>query len=260
MRVRPRRGKRRADRAPTTSHARRAPYPAHPGTVAGAPEWRRQWHRFGLGHPRNEQVTRRQPSGRAIAAQLLECTPHARCRNLWESIGYPDGPRPRLGRGSPSAGWRTRALLRTRPASPRSRGGGDAASAGRKYPTQHEHGLNRPLRGAAGGSSTRRPCSQKTTATIGVHAVGPITRHLTETKGHSRLTHQEGDHAGAGRGGRGGGALPMSGGSSFQGRRKPNGSACHRRTMAGVQDEAKHAMSAMSPLKSCDVEKPQPQR
>jgi hypothetical protein len=28
----------------------------------------------------------------------------------------------------------------------------------------------------------------------------------------------------------------------------------------GVQDEAKHAMSAMSPLKSCDVEKPQPQR
>jgi hypothetical protein len=30
--------------------------------------------------------------------------------------------------------------------------------------------------------------------------------------------------------------------------------------MAGVQDEAKDAMSAMSPLKSCDVEKPQPQR
>jgi hypothetical protein len=30
--------------------------------------------------------------------------------------------------------------------------------------------------------------------------------------------------------------------------------------MAGVQEEAKHAMSAMSPLKSCDVEKPQPQR
>jgi hypothetical protein len=57
-----------------------------------------------------------------------------------------------------------------------------------------------------------------------------------------------------------GGALPMSAGSSFHGRRKPNGSACQRRTMAGVQDEAKHAMSAMSPLKSCDVEKPQPQR
>jgi hypothetical protein len=28
----------------------------------------------------------------------------------------------------------------------------------------------------------------------------------------------------------------------------------------GGQDEAKDAMSAMSPLKSCDVEKPQPQR
>jgi hypothetical protein len=50
----------------------------------------------------------------------------------------------------------------------------------------------------------------------------------------------------------------MRAGSSFHGRRKPNGSACHRRTIAGVQDEAKHAMSAMSPLKSCDVETPQP--
>jgi hypothetical protein len=30
--------------------------------------------------------------------------------------------------------------------------------------------------------------------------------------------------------------------------------------MAGVQDEAKHAIRAMSPLKSCEVEKPQPQR
>jgi hypothetical protein len=55
-----------------------------------------------------------------------------------------------------------------------------------------------------------------------------------------------------------GGALPMSAGASFHGRRKPNGSACQRRTMAGVQDEAKHAISAMSPLKSCDVEKPRP--
>jgi hypothetical protein len=61
-------------------------------------------------------------------------------------------------------------------------------------------------------------------------------------------------------GGVAGGALPKSAGTSFHGRRKPNGSACQRRTMAGVQDEAKHAMSAMSPLKSCDVEKPQPQR
>jgi hypothetical protein len=61
-------------------------------------------------------------------------------------------------------------------------------------------------------------------------------------------------------GGVAGGALPMSAGTSFHGRRKPNGSACQRRTMAAVQDEAKHAMSAMSPLKSCDVEKPQPNR
>jgi hypothetical protein len=57
-----------------------------------------------------------------------------------------------------------------------------------------------------------------------------------------------------------GGALSMSAGSSFHGRRKPNGSACHRRTMAGVQDEAKHAIRAVSPLKSCEIEKPQPQR
>jgi hypothetical protein len=35
-------------------------------------------------------------------------------------------------------------------------------------------------------------------------------------------------------GGVAGGALPMSAGTSFQGRRKPNGSACHRRSMAGV--------------------------
>ena len=44
------------------------------------------------------------------------------------------------------------------------------------------------------------------------------------------------------------------------GRRKPNGSACHRRIMAGVQDAAKHAIRAMSPLKSWLVEKPQPNR
>ena len=61
-------------------------------------------------------------------------------------------------------------------------------------------------------------------------------------------------------GGVAGGALPMSAGTSPQGRRKPNGSACHRRTMAGVQDEAKHAIRAMSPFKSCEVKKPQPQR
>jgi hypothetical protein len=38
-------------------------------------------------------------------------------------------------------------------------------------------------------------------------------------------------------GGVAGGELPMSAGTSFQGRRKPNGSACHRRIMAGVQDD-----------------------
>ena len=37
-----------------------------------------------------------------------------------------------------------------------------------------------------------------------VHAVGPITRQLAETKGRSTLAHEEGDHAGAGCGGRGG--------------------------------------------------------
>jgi hypothetical protein len=47
-----------------------------------------------------------------------------------------------------------------------------------------------------------------------------------------------------------GGALPKSAGSSFHGRKKPNGSACQRRIMAGVQDEAKHAISALWPLKS----------
>jgi hypothetical protein len=51
-------------------------------------------------------------------------------------------------------------------------------------------------------------------------------------------------------GGVAGGALPMSAGTSPHGRRKPNGSACQRRTVskmgvAGVQDEAKHAISAM---------------
>ena len=43
-------------------------------------------------------------------------------------------------------------------------------------------------------------------------------------------------------GGVAGGALPKSAGTSFHGRRKPNGSACQRRTMAGVQEEAKHAI------------------
>ena len=61
-------------------------------------------------------------------------------------------------------------------------------------------------------------------------------------------------------GGVAGGALPMSAGTSFQGRRKPKGSACQRRTMWPVQQAPQHRIRAMSPLKSCDVEKPQPQR
>jgi hypothetical protein len=61
-------------------------------------------------------------------------------------------------------------------------------------------------------------------------------------------------------GGVAGGALPISAGTSFHRRRKPNGSAFHRRIMAGVQDAAKHAISAISPLKSWLLEKPQPQR
>jgi hypothetical protein len=36
---------------------------------------------------------------------------------------------------------------------------------------------------------------------VGVHALQPITRQLAEAKGRSMLPHQEGDHAGAGRGG-----------------------------------------------------------
>ena len=39
---------------------------------------------------------------------------------------------------------------------------------------------------------------------VGVRALQPITRQLTETSGRSKLPHQEGDHAGAGRGRRGG--------------------------------------------------------
>jgi hypothetical protein len=52
----------------------------------------------------------------------------------------------------------------------------------------------------------------------------------------------------------------MSAGTSFDGRKKPNGSAFQRRIIAGVQQEATHAISAISPLKSWLVEKPQPNR
>jgi hypothetical protein len=75
------------------------------------------------------------------------------------------------------------------------------------------------------------------------------------------LPHQEGDHAGTGRGRRGGWRTAHERRHLAPwGRRKPNGSAFHRRIMAGVQDAAKHAMSAISPLKSWLVEKPQPKR
>ena len=80
-------------------------------------------------------------------------------------------------------------------------------------------------------------------------------RQLAETKGHSTLPHQEGDHARAGRGGVEGGALPMSAGTSFHGRRKPNGPAFHCGTMAGVHHEAERAIRAMLPLKRSDAEK-----
>jgi hypothetical protein len=51
-----------------------------------------------------------------------------------------------------------------------------------------------------------------------------------------------------------GGALPKSAGTSPHGRRKPNGSACQRRTIAGVQAAAKHAIRAMSPWESGEGE------
>jgi hypothetical protein len=92
---------------------------------------------------------------------------------------------------------------------------------------------------------------------VGVHARQPITRQLAEIR---RYPIRQVTTPVPVEGGVAVGALSMSAGTSFHGRRKPNGSACQRRTMVGVQEEAKHAISAMSPLKSCDVEKPQPQR
>ena len=46
-------------------------------------------------------------------------------------------------------------------------------------------------------------------------------------------------------GGVAGGALAMSAGTSFQGRRKPKGSACQRRTMWPVQQAPQHRIRAM---------------
>jgi hypothetical protein len=121
-------------------------------------------------------------------------------------------------------------------------------------------------RGGAGRGFHQATIVAKVAATIaatlrGLNPVGYAGRSSTARMRSSRkLPHQKDDHARAGRGGVAGGALPMSAGTSFHGGRKPNGSACQRCTMAAVQAEAKHAMSPMSPLKFCEVEKPHPQR
>ena len=95
---------------------------------------------------------------------------------------------------------------------------------------------------------------------VGVHALGRSRDSLLRQKAMRRYPMRQVTTPVPVEGGVAGGALPMSAGTSFHGRRKPNGSACQRRTMAGVQEEAKHAIRAMSPLKSWLVEKPQPQR
>ena len=72
-----------------------------------------------------------------------------------------------------------------------------------------------------------------------VHALEPVTRELAETKGHSTLPHEADDHTrGTVEGGVAGGALPMSAGTSFQGRRKPKGSACLLRLLRCVRKQS----------------------
>jgi hypothetical protein len=51
-----------------------------------------------------------------------------------------------------------------------------------------------------------------------------------------------------------GGALPMTAGTSFHGRRKPNGSAFHRRIMAAVQDAAKHDVVGVETYRHVELE------
>jgi hypothetical protein len=70
---------------------------------------------------------------------------------------------------------------------------------------------------------------------VGVRALQPITRQLAETKAIRRYPIRKVTTPVPVDGGVAGGALPESAGSSFHGRRKPNGSACQRRTMAGAQ-------------------------
>jgi hypothetical protein len=95
---------------------------------------------------------------------------------------------------------------------------------------------------------------------VGVHALQPVTRQRAQIGGHSTLPHDAGDDAHAGGGWSGGWRAAHQRRQLVQWAQEAERIGVPRRTMAGVQDEAKHAMSAMSPLKSCEVEKPQPQR
>jgi hypothetical protein len=95
---------------------------------------------------------------------------------------------------------------------------------------------------------------------VGVHAVGQITRQAAERKRRWTLPHEEGNHAGAGRGGRGGWCTPHKRGHLVPWAQEPKrigvpaphhgegpggGEACDQRDVA---------------VEVCDVEKPQPQR
>jgi hypothetical protein len=82
---------------------------------------------------------------------------------------------------------------------------------------------------------------------VRVHPQQPIMQELPRQRASRRYPIRKVTTPVPVEGGAAGGALPMSAGTSFHGRRKPNGSAFHRRIMAGVQDAAKHAISAMSP-------------
>jgi hypothetical protein len=87
-----------------------------------------------------------------------------------------------------------------------------------------------------------------------VHALQTITRQLLRQKAIRPCPIRKVTTPVPVEGGVAGGTLAVNAGSSPHRRRKPNGSACQRRTMAEVHDEAKHAIRAMSP--SCEVKKP----
>jgi hypothetical protein len=78
-----------------------------------------------------------------------------------------------------------------------------------------------------------------------VGSTAPATRNSLLNDGHGTFFHpmMQTTTPVPAEGGVEGGGLPKSAGTSFHGRRKLNGSACHRRPMAGVQDEAKHAIT-----------------